>query len=251
MNYRLCFQVHLRRQGKSPATIKRYSAVVTEYIAYWRSRQRRAVIVKGLSCKHLEAYKLYLGKVRRLRPSTINSRLTALSAFARFLIVKGRLTYNPLEMVPRVRPDGSCALPDRTSRESVQELRREIHRDLLELPGRMIVELLYAGLSVREVCALLKDRQTGREHLVLHDRKVRLHQEARLALKHYMILRPILIGDRLIVGNSRDGVLKPGAVYYLLRRFSQKVGARVSVRDLRLAQFWEEEAALRVGEAAA
>lgn len=251
MNYRLCFQVYLRRQGRSRSTIKRYSAVVTEYIAYRRSRQRRAGIVKSLSIKHLETYKLYLGKVRRLRPSTINSRLTALSAFARFLILKEQLTYNPLEMVPRIRPDGSCTSPGTASRESVQALRREIHRDLLELPGRVIVELLYAGLSVCEICSLLHDRQMSNERLVLQDRQVNLHSEARLALKHYKILRPLLIGDRLIVGNSKDGVMQPGAVYYLLQRFSKKIGVRVSVRDLRLAQFREQDTAFRAEEAAA
>jgi hypothetical protein len=161
------------------------------------------------------------------------------------------LAHNPLEMVARLKGDGSCALFDHAPRDSVQALRREIHRDVLELPGRVIVEFLYAGLSVREVCALLKDRQTGGEHLVLSERKVRLHREARLALEHYMILRPLLIGDRLIVGSNKDGVLRPGAVYYLLRRFSEKIGVRVNVRDLRLAQLWKEASVLPGEESAA
>jgi site-specific recombinase XerD len=251
MNYRLCFEVYLRRRHKSPATIKRYSRALTEYLSRHPSRKKRAGIVERLQIEYIEAYRNYLHTVRRLRPSTVNGRLTALSHFARFLMVKGILAHNPLEMVARLKGDGSCALFDHAPRDSVQALRREIHRDVLELPGRVIVEFLYAGLSVREVCALLKDRQTGGEHLVLSERKVRLHREARLALEHYMILRPLLIGDRLIVGSNKDGVLRPGAVYYLLRRFSEKIGMRVKVRDLRLAQFWKEASVLPGEESAA
>lgn len=249
MNYRLCFQAHLRRQGKSTATIKRYSRVLSEFLSHRPSRSRRENIVKRLQIKHIESYRKYLATMRRLRPSTINGRLTALSNFARFLMGKGILAHNPLEMVARLKENGSCTPPCRASRNSLQALRDEVHRDVLELPGRVIVEFIYAGLSVREVCALLKDRQNSHDHLVLDDRQVELHSEARLALEHYMILRPILLGDRLIVGNSRDGILKPGEVYYLLRRFSRKIGTRVRVCDLRLAQFWEDETAFAAAAA--
>jgi len=251
MNYRLCFEVYLRRHHKSPATIKRYSQALTEYFSCHPFRKRRDNIVKRLQIQYIESYRDYLHTVRQLRPSTVNGRLTALAAFARFLMAKGILAHNPLEMVARLKGDGSCAPPDRALRDSVQALRREFHRDVLELPIRVIVEFLYAGLSVLEVCALMKDRQTGGEHLVLPERKVRLHREARLALEHYMILRPILLGDRLIVGNSRDGVLRPRSVYYLLRRFSKKIGVRVSARDLRLDQFWPEASALPLVASAA
>lgn len=112
---------------------------------------------------------------------------------------------------------------------------------MLELPGRVIVEFLYAGLSVQEICSLQLGKQTSNDQLVLNDRQVSLHSKARLALEHYMILRPLLIGDRLVVGNSRVSVLQPWEVYNLLRRFSHKIGVRVTVRDLRLAQLLETE----------
>ncbi|MEN6348745.1 MAG: hypothetical protein ABFD08_05015 [Syntrophomonas sp.] len=36
---------------------------------------------------------------------------------------------------------------------------------------------------------------------------------------------------------ATDRSLKPNAVYYTLQKFSRKISARVTVRDLRLAQF--------------
>ncbi|MEQ8174213.1 MAG: phage integrase N-terminal SAM-like domain-containing protein [Syntrophomonadaceae bacterium] len=251
MNYRLCFQVYLRRQGKSPATTKRYSRALSEFLSHRPSRLRRENIVKRLQIENIETYWNYLATMRGLRPSTINGRLTALSNFARFLMGKGILGYNPLEIVTRLKENSACTPPCSASPNSVQALRSEVHSDVLELPGRVIVEFLYAGLSVREVCVLLKDLQNSDDHLVLDDRQVKLHSEARLALEHYMILKPILLGDRLIVGNSRDGFLKPGEVYYLLRRFSRKIGTRVRVRDLRFAKIWTEEALFQAEEVAA
>ncbi|MEN6390899.1 MAG: hypothetical protein ABFD04_10835 [Syntrophomonas sp.] len=40
-------------------------------------------------------------------------------------------------------------------------------------------------------------------------------------------------------------------MYYLLRRFSRKIGTRVKVRDLRFARFCTEEALFQTEEAAA
>lgn len=107
MNYRVCFAAYLRRQGKSPATIKKYLQLVLKYISHWQSRRKRASIIKGLQVEHIDYYKQNLLNVLKLRPSTINGRLTAMSAFARFLMVHGRLAFNPLDLVARVRSDGS------------------------------------------------------------------------------------------------------------------------------------------------
>lgn len=237
MRYHACFIAYMRRHAYSLATIKSYDYALSDYISYFRLGRKRAPLLQGFNPRQLESYKKYLLKTRGLRPSTANRRLTALSAFARLLIERGLLPYNPLELVARVKSDGSDKTRPIASRQEVQDLCREVGRDVLELPGRLIVELLYTGISVRELRGLRYDKQASLEIIKVGGRVITLHPEAQLALNHYLILRPVLRGDYLIAGEAADGSLKPGAIYYIMRKFSQKINARVAVRDLRLARF--------------
>ncbi|MDD3267829.1 MAG: phage integrase N-terminal SAM-like domain-containing protein [Syntrophomonadaceae bacterium] len=237
MNYQASFAAHLRRRGKSPATIKNYTRALAGFKDYCTRSGKRGSVRKNLQPLQLEGYRDYLLKTRGLRPSTVNGRLTALSAFARLLLEQRLLACNPLELVARVSRDGKCKTRHRASWEEVRQLRREVNRDVMDLSGRIIVELLYTGLTVAELRSLRWNGQPVGDSLQIGKRKILLHPEARLALKHYMVLRPILMGDYLIVGDGEEWSLKPGAVYALLQRLSKKIHASVSTRDLRLAQF--------------
>ncbi len=239
MNYQSCFAAYLRRQGKCPATVRHYTRATADFKDYCTRAGNRGSLLKNLQLLQLEGYRDYLLKTRGLRPSTVNNRLTAMSAWARFLLAQGILAYNPLELVSRVSSDGTCKARSWASGEEVRQLCREVNRDVLDLTGRIIVELLYTGLSVRELCSLRWNGEPAGDCLQLGKRQIMLHPEARLALKHYMILRPILTGDYLVVGGGEEWSLKPGTVYALLKRLSKKITAAVSVRDLRLAQFTE------------
>lgn len=237
MNYRACFVIYLRRQAYCPTTVKSYDYALNDYISYFRLIRKRASVLKNFNAQHLESFRKYLTVTRGLRPSTVNRRLTALSAFARFLIKRDLLPYNPLELVARLNHDGTIRARRMAAWEDIQNLRQEVHKDLLELPGRLIVELLYTGASVREIRELRYDANSGTDNLKVGERVLVLHPEARVALSHYLILRPILWGDYLIAGEEHDRFLKPDTVYYILQKLSKKISARVTVRDLRLARF--------------
>ena len=240
MNYQASFALHLRRRRKSPATMKNYTRALAGFKDYCTQAGKKGSVRKNLQTRQLEGYRDYLLNTRGLRPSTVNGRLTALSAFARFLLEKGLLACNPLELVARVGRDGTCKTRPRASWEKVRQLRREVNRDVLDLPGRIIVELLYTGLTVAELRSLRWNGQPAGDSLLVGKRKIILHPEAQLALKHYLILRPILTGDHLIVGDGKEWSLKPGTVYALLKRLSKKIHASVTVSDLRLAQFVQD-----------
>lgn len=237
MNYRACFTVYLRRQAYRPATVKSYAYALNDYIAYFRRAWKRDSILKNFVPRRLDSYKSYLLNARQLRPSTVNRRLSALSAFARFLLGRGLLAYNPLELVARVDSAGIDKTRPLAAWEEVQSFRSEVGQDILELPGRLIIELLYTGIGVRELCDLRYDEKAGPENIRVGERSIKLHGEAKLALSHYLLLRPILWGEYLIAGEAADYSLKPAAVYRLLRKFSKKIAARITVRDLRLARF--------------
>lgn len=242
MNYRVCFAAYLRRHGRAEATVRNYVRGLDGFCKYNERSGRRLAMQGRLAPGQVEAYKQYLLCERGLRPSTVNQRLSALSAFARFLISRGMLHGNPLELVSRAgrAPRNTAAM--RAWWEDVQRVRAQVHQDMTNVRDRAIVELLYAGLTVRELCSLkyegLWSSDTGM--LTVGERVVALHPRASLALEHYSILRPILKGDYLIVGNGAENALKHSSVYNALRRLARLAGVRVGAKDLRLGRFAAE-----------
>jgi site-specific recombinase XerD len=239
VNYRTSFAACLRRQRKSRATVRNYSYALDEYLSYYRRHRRYFKISAALEPQRLEGYVRYLLDQRGLRPSTVNGRLTALSSFARFLVGRGILSANPVDLVSRVCKDGNLKRDNQVPWQAVQELRQQANqrRTFLQLRNHLIVELLYTGMTVSELRSLKWDGRRSGDYpsLRLGEREIKLHPEARAALDIYLIFRPSLRGSYLIVGKGPDGSLTPGAVYGTVKRLADKTGTRIRIRDLRLA----------------
>lgn len=117
--------------------------------------------------------------------------------------------------------------------EGFQNLRHAVGSDVLELPARVIVELLYTGISVRELRELRYNEKSGSEIIKVGQREIILHPEAQLALSHYLLLRPILWGEYLIAGEEADRSLKTGFVYYTGRTQSE-----AEMKTLAYSEIW-------------
>ena len=147
-----------------------------------------------------------------------------------------------MELVERIKSNGEIKRKPVANWEDVQELRRacEGHIKMLNVRDRAIVELLYTGITVHELCSLSwegQDETDSQIEIMLGRRKLELHQQAEQALKHYLIIRPILAGTCLIVGhNGSNCSLNPATVYGVARRLASRIGNRVTIRDLRLAR---------------
>ena len=242
MNYLTSFAVYLRRQEKSPGTIRNYTHAVAEYLSYRRQGQRYGRVAAALEPERLKEYVKYLVHAKRLRPSTINGRLSALSSFARYLVHRRLLPCNPVELVSRVGRDGQLRNDTQISWQAVQELRREVtkpYKSFRHLRNHVIIELLYTGMTVSELCSLKWDGRETHDHpgLRLEARNIELHPEAQAALNDYLIFRPSLNGSHLIAGKGPDSSLNPQAVYNLVSRLAKKTGTRIPIRDLRLTRF--------------
>ena len=239
LNYKVCFAAYLRRQDRRESTIKSYSHALVEFCKYCGSQGKRNGIVRQMTPAWMESYKRHLLGNKGLRPSTVNQRLSALSAFGRFLVAKSILNHNPFDLVARVgcKPLSSEELHN--SWDSVQRLRAEVHKDVINVRDRALVELLYADLSVRELCSLRYEEgwSSDNEIIQIGDRKVTLHARACLALEHYGILRPILKGDYLLVGSGPGWSMKPGQIYATVRKLARMAGVSIGVKDLRLARY--------------
>lgn len=242
MNYRICFAGYLRRKGRQERTIRSYNAALGEFMNYCANQRRRNGLLKHMVPSRLEGYKAYLLNHKGLRPSTINRRLAGLSAFARMLVTKGLLPGNPLDLVARVNGREIKTENLRASWEGVQKVRMAVNEDVMNVRDRAVVELLYAGLTVRELCDLKWDGvwSADKNAISTGERQISLQARACLALEHYMILRPILRGEYLLPGSGPGWSLKPGRVYSIVRCLSRVSGVRVGVRDLRLARYAAE-----------
>ena len=242
MNYRACFAAYLRRRGRRESTVRSYGLALAEFCKYCGGQGRRSSVLRQMVPQQMEAYKLYLLEHRGLRPSTVNRRLSALSAFARFLVNKGMLAGNPLDLVSRVGGKAVTSEHLSISYEGVQQLRAAVHEDVLNLRDRVVVELLYAGLTVRELCDLKYDDSwsADKNAIIAGERTVALHAGACLALEHYMILRPILRGDYFLVGSGPQWSLRPGSVYGIVGRLARLAGVSIGIKDLRLARYAAE-----------
>jgi site-specific recombinase XerD len=172
----------------------------------------------------------------------VNKRLSALSAFARLMVNKGLLDGNPMELVARAGGKALQAEQIRLSYEHVQKLRSQVCSDMTNVRDRAVVELLYTGLTVRELCRLKYDGSWSADTsaIVSGERQVHLHAKACLALEHYMILRPILRGEYLFAGAGPGWSLKPSRVYCIIRRLARLTGVKIGVSDLRVARYAAE-----------
>ena len=242
MNYPVCFAAYLHRIGRRPGTIRKHSYALRRFHQLLPTYFQADGDARSLNPHRLEAYRDHLLVNRGLRPSTVNGRLSSLSVFAAFLLDRGVLSYNPLELVERIKSNGEIKRRPAASWEDVQELRRacELHIKMLNVRDRAIVELLYTGITVRELCSLPwegQDKTDSHIEIMPGRRKLELHQQAEQALQDYLIIRPILAGTCLIVGhNGADWSLNPATVYGVVRRLASRIGSRVTIRDLRLAR---------------
>ncbi len=239
MNYLVCFAAYLRRCGRRESTVKSYGRVLCEFAGYGSRHSKSNSLLKQFNPNKIEAYKSHLLYDKSLRPSTVNQRLSALSAFARFLLSKGLIKGNPLDLVSRAGCNLITENDRRASWDSVQRLRAEVHKDIINVRDRAMVELLYAGLSVRELCSLRYEEgwSSDNDNIQVGDRKVSLHGRACLALEHYGILRPVLKGDYLLVGSGPERSMKPGQVYATVRKLARMAGVSIGVKDLRLDRY--------------
>jgi site-specific recombinase XerD len=64
--------------------------------------------------------------------------------------------FNKYNERSRSKPSNPASI--RSSWEDVQRVRAQVHRDVINVRDRAIVELLYAGLTVRELGSLKYDR---------------------------------------------------------------------------------------------
>ncbi len=216
------FATYLDLEGKSPNTVRMYAYYIERYLREGGGTDARSAL-------------RFLAKLRRSGYSSksLNLVVQALRAYFRFEGFEEEAEKLKPPKVPK-------SLPKALTREEVRKLLSVIPPT--KTRDRLIVLLLYgAGLRVSELCNLRKSDVDFERGLVLvrsgkgaKDRVVPLPDALVAEIRNYLSRRDdeseyLIVEDR----RSEKGRLSPKTVWYLLRKYGNRAGIRVTPHMLR------------------
>jgi site-specific recombinase XerD len=137
---------------RSPATIRRYQSAVRCFLDWYKLEEHYALAVTDLTPVALVAYRNTLQKTEA--PSTVNTHLSALRAWSRWLVEAGYLETDPAVRVKLVSRQTSPA-PKSLKGSEVNALLRAAAKSRQPLRNTAILQmLLQTGMRIGECAAL-------------------------------------------------------------------------------------------------
>lgn len=226
---------------RSPATVAAYAKHLAHFAAWFYQWNTANLTLENLTATDVREYRAQLLKAK-LSPSTINLRLCAIRAFAKFGgidigTVRGLQMERPaprwIDRHDQARILRAVDLAVRTARDESQTWRQCI-RD-----RAMITLLLHSGLRLGELCALdFSDVEINarsgavdvRQGKGFKTRRVPLNADARKALADWLQLRRADV-EALFTG--QQGRLSHAGAWGVVRRYARRAGVTVTPHMLR------------------
>ncbi len=216
------YETYLDLEGKSPNTVRMYSYYVRKYLEWGGKLSSRSAL-------------RFLARLRRQGYSnkSLNLVVQALRSYFRFEGYEEEAEKLKPPKVPK-------SLPKALTREEIRKLLSVI--PWTRKRDRLIVLLLYgAGLRVSELCNLKKG-DVDFERSLIHvrggkgakDRVVPIPAFLLGEIEEYLKLRED-DSEYLIVEDRREkkDKISPNTVWYILRKYGEKAGVRVTPHMLR------------------
>lgn len=232
------FRKELQRQGRSPLTVEGYTADLTDFARWIEHTYGEPFDPSRIVREDIRSYRSYLLTVRREKPSTINRKLSSISAFCRYLVAAGMLKQNPASGVEKIR---SAPLPPRSlTRVEVRRIIRRAQQGGNPLHVAVITILAFTGIRASELASLrLNDitlnarngRLTVRSGKGGKYREVPLNAEARRALQEYLVVRPQVEDDHVFIG--KRGPLTTSGIWRIVVKYARQAGVEASPHVLR------------------
>lgn len=246
MNPLTAFENYLRDQDCAALTVRGYLADLERFASWFEQTNGEPLAPARLTPSDIRAYKQQLLEVERRRAATVNRRLAALSAYARWALAAGQIHSDPTSTIKAVKQTASA--PKWLDKREQFALQRAIERDLqlskLRYPKRwvtrrrdasLLIFLLNTGLRLGELVAMrLGDVQLSEKKGLLlvqngkggKQRSVPLNAEARQALQAWFSARPQTESAFVWVAVEEDvkGRLSGRAVQRILQRYAQESG---------------------------
>jgi integrase/recombinase XerC len=235
------FREYMDGQDISPRTVKGYLVDLGQFQRWFEQTNGETMTVERITPTDVKEHKHFLLNVKRRKASTVNRRLAALSALARWARRTGQIQGDPTEYikgVPAVSPG-----PKWLNKNQQYALLRAIDKDLelaqKHYPRRyvtrrrdasLILFLLHTGLRLNEALGLrVSDLQLSeRKGSVLvqqgkggKQRNVPLNSEARKALQDWLAVRPKSEFLWTSVEDTYTNVLNGRTVQRALKRYAK------------------------------
>jgi site-specific recombinase XerD len=217
-------------EGKSPSTTRAYRSDLVTFARWFEQSNGEAFTPAAVTPTDIRSFRAYQQVNRRLKPATVNRRLSSLHRFFHWAEATGCVERDPTDDVAGV---ATVSAPPRwLDRQDLNRLTRTLERHG-SLRDVAIIQLLrQTGIRVGELVALT----TGDVHLGERSgklvvragkgnkyREVPLNLHARKALQLYLDEgRPVTTHARVFIGQR--GPLTERAVQIILRKYAGLAG---------------------------
>ena len=226
-------------------TIRGYLSDLRHFSRWFAQTNGEELAVELITPIDVKEYKHFLLAVERRKASTVNRRLAALSALARWARESGQIQSDPTENIKSVpsTPRGPRWLDKRQQHALVRAVEQDLQLAKSNYPKRWLTRqrdaslmlfLLHTGLRLSEVTQMqLEDVQLSERKgsvLVMQgkgnkQRLVPLNTEARKALQAWLDVRPEVNSAHVWVAvESKGEKLSGRAVQRVLERYGQQAG---------------------------
>jgi site-specific recombinase XerD len=234
------FTGYLMAKNKEESTIKLYVAEITHFIN-WLSQTGKSihsVLQEDILASRDELY------LQGKKLSTINKYVSILTTFFSWAKEAGYVTHNPAAdtriFTPRKKGPPRWLSAEEVSR--LLELAAGEKNPLKRARNEALLHvLLFAGLRVEEVSELKVESHQGDE-LVVFDKSAELRRvpipEATSEKLTEWIARRTFFNKRqsdrsFLFVTERSDCMKPRAIQFVLKKYSEKLGFTVNCHDLR------------------
>jgi site-specific recombinase XerD len=146
----------LQRRNYAPSTIRSYLGAVRQFAEHFHCSPEQ------LGAQHLRRYQRYLLQEKKLEPSTVEMRISALRFLYKRTLKRSDLAYDDL-----IFPKVPHKLPTVLSQDEVVRLIEAASNHLY----RMILVLLYATGVRRTEAARIKVEDIDSQRMVIHIRQ--------------------------------------------------------------------------------
>ncbi|WP_170292126.1 tyrosine-type recombinase/integrase [Heliobacterium mobile] len=227
------FIEELRRQGKSPTTLRSYQDSWARF-SRWYQKEHPAPTPTGGSSMPQMATQLDVANFKRFaanhfKPNTVALTLTHLNVIFRWLADHGHAPDNPVEQIDRITvPQSSPKWLTRNEQNTLVRAVRQ-HGNIRELA--MVTLMLHTGVRVQELCDIcVKDIPfTERKGtLVIPNGKHGKYREIPLNVDCRRILQRYLESRRThsdyLFYSQRSEKMSPRGVSFLIAKYAKLTG---------------------------
>jgi len=252
------FDQYLQAQDKAKSTRESYISDLRQFARWFEQTNGEGCIPQNVTPSDVRSFREYMQVVQRLKPSTINRRLSAISAWLAWAVSIGEIEHNPADGIkllslspkrPRWLDKKEQYALLRTIEQDLQlsELRQPKRRVTRKRDAAIVILMLNTGLRISEAMALrMDDIQIGERKGAVFVRKgkgakprsVPLNKKGRDAVREWLTVRPDVPGnDFLFVPvekNSENDGLQAHSAHRVVRRYGDKAGiANLTAHQLR------------------